>query len=90
MVISRQIHEILEDPLINKVTITCILFVLLLGCTLFASDEPLCEQVANYTIDAKLNTENKTITANALLSWTNTTDFYRGTLVPSLLERIPE
>ncbi len=75
MVISRQNHEILEDPLIKKATVTNVLIVLLLGCSVFASDEPFCEQVANYTMDVKLNTEKRTLSATELLTWTNTTDF---------------
>ncbi len=75
MVISRQYHEILEDPVIKKVILTIVFFVVLLSCHLFASDEPFCEQIANYTMDVKLDTKNKTIVARALLSWTNTTDF---------------
>ncbi|MGD8538785.1 MAG: M1 family metallopeptidase [Candidatus Aminicenantes bacterium] len=61
--------------MIKKATVTNILIVLLLGCYVFASDEPFCEQVANYTMDVKLNTENRTISATELLTWTNTTDF---------------
>ncbi|MGD9346988.1 MAG: hypothetical protein PVH84_14055, partial [Candidatus Aminicenantes bacterium] len=61
--------------MIKKATLSSILIVLLLGSSLAASDETLCEQVASYTMDVRLDTENKTITATELLSWTNTTDF---------------
>jgi hypothetical protein len=75
VVISGQIHEIREERLIEKTAISYVLIFLLLGCFVFASDEPLCEQVANYTMDVKLDTKNRTITATELLSWTNSTDF---------------
>ena len=39
-----------------------------------AIDEPLCPQVASYTIDVRLDTENNLITGTERLTWTNTTD----------------
>jgi hypothetical protein len=75
VVISGQTLERLEDLLIKKAYIAGALLVLVLVFSVFASDEPFCEQIANYTMDVKLNTENKTITATALLYWTNVTDF---------------
>ncbi len=48
---------------------------LLISVPFFTSpDEPLCKQIANYTMDVKLDTEQKLIKATEFLSWTNDTD----------------
>ena len=75
MVISGKPREILEDLLIKKAYIAVALLVFVLVLSGFASEEPFCEQIANYTMDVKLNTENKTIKAATILSWTNATDY---------------
>ncbi|MBN1221739.1 MAG: M1 family metallopeptidase [Candidatus Aminicenantes bacterium] len=38
------------------------------------SEDPLCDQIANYTMDVKLDTEQKAITAKEIISWTNSTE----------------
>jgi hypothetical protein len=41
---------------------------------LSSEDEPLCEQIASYTMNVILDTDNKLITATEILSWTNATE----------------
>lgn len=41
---------------------------------LTSSDEPLCKQVANYTMNISLDTEKNIITGEELLTWTNDTE----------------
>ncbi|MFW6160833.1 MAG: M1 family metallopeptidase [Acidobacteriota bacterium] len=40
---------------------------------LYSSEEPLCPQVANYTMYIHLDIEKNLITGNEILAWTNTT-----------------
>ncbi|MDH5706288.1 MAG: hypothetical protein OEZ45_09735, partial [Candidatus Aminicenantes bacterium] len=40
-----------------------------------ASQETFCKQIANYTMDVKLDTEAKMIKATEILSWTNDTGY---------------
>ncbi len=42
--------------------------------SLFGTDEPLCEQIANYTMDIRLDTQTHIIQGKEILSWTNTSD----------------
>lgn len=42
---------------------------------LYSSDAPLCPQVANYTMNIRLDTEKNLITGEEILSWTNKTEF---------------
>jgi len=52
-----------------------IFLLLLISVPFFTSpDEPLCEQIANYHMDVKLDTEQKLIKATEILSWMNDTD----------------
>ncbi len=39
-----------------------------------AAQTTFCRQIANYTMNVKLNTENNMITATEILSWTNNTE----------------
>jgi hypothetical protein len=57
-------------------TIPALIFLLFfISVPFFTSpDEPLCKQIANYTMDVKLDTEQKLIKATEFLSWTNDTD----------------
>ena len=50
-----------------------VLFLLLIPC--IATDEPFCDQVANYTMNVTLDTERNLIHGTELLSWKNTTDY---------------
>lgn len=49
-----------------------ILLVFFVPCIL--SDEPLCDQVANYTMNVTLDTGRNLIQGEEILSWTNTTE----------------
>lgn len=44
------------------------------GVLLAESDETLCDQVANYTMDIRLDTERHLITGSEMLTWTNTSE----------------
>lgn len=48
-----------------------LLFSFLPFSSLFSSEEPFCKQIANYTMDVKLDIEKKWIIGTELLSWTN-------------------
>ena len=54
----------------NSAVLIIILAVSLSGG--WARDEPFCPQVANYSMDITLNTENHTLTGSELLEWANT------------------
>ncbi len=59
----------------TKRQIGTFLFILLLIIPLaYASGEPLSIQIANYTIDVKLDTEKHLLTGKENLSWTNISD----------------
>ncbi|MFC2164391.1 M1 family metallopeptidase [Acidobacteriota bacterium] len=55
----------------RKTSALIVLFVLVFCITSAASEEPLCKQIANYTMDVRLNAENKTISGKEILKWTN-------------------
>ena len=40
----------------------------------YLSDETLCDQIANYTMDIRLDTERNLIIGSELLTWTNTSE----------------
>jgi len=61
--------------LIRKGFIFIMLCLVSAAAHLFSLDELLCEQIANYTIDLKLDTEQKTIAAKEILTWTNATEY---------------
>jgi hypothetical protein len=71
----RRNVDILEGALIKNSYISVALVVFVLASLVSASDEPFCDQIANYTMDVKLNTKTQTITATEHLSWTNSSDF---------------
>jgi hypothetical protein len=48
--------------------------ILFLAPLLYSADEPLCPQVASYTMDVALDTERNAIAGDEVLTWTNTTD----------------
>ncbi|MCK4556798.1 MAG: hypothetical protein KAU47_04720, partial [Candidatus Aminicenantes bacterium] len=52
-----------------------ILIILIFSHSTAFSQETFCKQIANYTMDVRLNTENKTIKATEILSWTNDTSY---------------
>jgi len=60
---------------IRKISSLVVSFVLFVCLPSGASDESFCQQVANYTLNVRLNTENKTISAREILEWTNDTEF---------------
>ena len=55
----------------NKFLVVSFILLSTLGTFLFSADEPLCKQVANYTMNVNLDTEKNMITCTELLSWTN-------------------
>ena len=56
-------------------TLTALTGLLLLQPLSHASQkEPLCPQIANYTIDVRLNRENQTLSGSEFLVWTNNTE----------------
>ena len=62
-----------EDRLFKKYLSLSLLIFLISTLTPAISQETFCKQVANYTMDVRLDTENKTIKATEILSWTNDT-----------------
>ena len=62
----------MEERLFNKFFIpVCSLFLIIMYPGFLLSQEPFCKQIANYTMDVKLDTEKKMINGRELLSWTN-------------------
>ena len=57
--------------MIKRLLILFCLIIFAISVFLFSSDKPFCRQIANYTIEVKLDTEKKQITAVELLSWMN-------------------
>jgi hypothetical protein len=51
------------------------LLLLTVGPELLLSQKTFCKQIANYTMDVKLDPEKKLINGKELLSWTNDSDF---------------
>jgi hypothetical protein len=65
----------MEDRLIKRLLILSCLINFLFSVFLFSSDKPLCKQIANYTMDVKLDTEKNLIKTTELLSWTNDSEY---------------
>jgi len=61
----------MEDRLIKRLLILSCLINFLFSVFLFSSDKPLCKQIANYTMEVKLDTEKNLVKATELLSWMN-------------------
>jgi len=64
-----------EDRLFKKYFSLYILIILIFSHSTAFSQETFCKQIANYTMDVRLNTENNTIKATEILSWTNDTSY---------------
>ena len=64
-----------EDRLFKNYLSLYILIILIFSHSTAFSQETFCKQVANYTMDVRLNTENNTIKATEILSWTNDTSY---------------
>jgi len=62
-----------EARLLKKFLVLGFISSITFGIFLFSSVEPLCKQIANYTMDLKLDTDKNIISATELLSWTNDT-----------------
>ncbi len=62
-----------EDILFKTYLLSCILIILIFSPPMVFSQETFCKQIANYTMDVRLDTENKTIKATEILTWTNDT-----------------
>ena len=59
----------------KKILGSVLILLLSFGTFLSSSDEPFCQQIANYTMNVVLDTERKTITGEEFLSWTNDTEY---------------
>jgi len=53
--------------LTNRFLVISFIILYTLGTFLFSADEPLCKQVANYTMNVNLDTEKNIITCTELL-----------------------
>lgn len=63
----------MEEKLIKK-NLIVICLILVFGCLLFSSDKPFCPQIANYTMDVQLDTQEHLITCKEYLEWTNSSE----------------
>jgi len=61
----------MEWNLLKKTLIFSLLLTLNFGPLLFSENEPLGRQIANYTMDVRLDTENNKLSCTEFLSWTN-------------------
>ncbi len=59
--------------MVKKITAFCLLFALIQAASAISAQEPLCKQVANYSLDVKLDTKAQMIKATEILTWTNNT-----------------
>ena len=57
--------------MLKKILALSFLFFLLLGLLCTSAQEPLCKQIANYTMSVTLDTKKNLIKASEILSWTN-------------------
>ena len=73
----RAKHRPREDEMSRKIRVGIIvsLITFLVFPSIFGADIPLCEQVANYTMDIRLDTGENMISGREVLSWTNTTEW---------------
>lgn len=74
-ILKNKINYQREDNVFRKIRVIIPLLLLFFSSLLFCTDEPLGEQVANYTMDIRLDTENNMIRGKEVLSWTNTTEW---------------
>ncbi len=63
-----------EARLQKKFLALCLFFSFVFIPFLASSEETFCKQIANYTMDVKLDTEQKLIKGTEILSWTNTSE----------------
>lgn len=64
-------HE--ESTVVKKITAFCLLFSLTQAASVISAQQPLCKQVANYSLDVNLDTKAQVIKATEILAWTNNT-----------------
>ena len=57
--------------MLKKILALSFLFILLLAPLCTSAQEPLCKQIANYTMNVTLDTKKNLIKASEILSWTN-------------------
>ena len=64
-----------EEVIVAKklVIATFVFFFFICWLSLLFSEEPFCTQIANYTMDVKLDTEKKLVSGTEFLTWTNDT-----------------
>lgn len=66
---------LMEGPVLNKAVLLLIWLGFLLLLPLAGNEEPFCPQIANYTIEVRLDATGRILRGKELISWTNATAF---------------